>query len=50
MDALCLDWQDNGNISADATRDLCIEALANHMGVSTTEVTARIERRVTASQ
>jgi hypothetical protein len=46
MDALCLDWQDNGNISAEAVRDACLQALSDVLGMSFHDIVILIEQRV----
>jgi hypothetical protein len=45
LDALCLEWQDNGNISAGAVRDQCIQTLADVLGMSFHEIVILIEQR-----
>jgi len=45
LDALCLEWQDNGNISAEAVRDQCIQTLADVLGMSFPEIAILIEQR-----
>ena len=42
--ALTLDWHDNGEVSADATRDACIQAIADALGCSFDEVVAAVEQ------
>jgi len=46
LDALCLQWQDNGSISADAVRDECVQTLAGALGKSFEDVLDLIEQRV----
>jgi len=43
--ALTLDWHDNGEISAEATRDFCIQAVADVTGRSFDEIVGLIEQR-----
>ena len=50
LDALTLEWNDNGNISAEATRDSCISVLCDELGKSFDEVLSIIERRITEKQ
>lgn len=43
ISALTLEWSDNGNIMADAVRDMCIQAVANATGKSFSEVLVLVE-------
>lgn len=43
IDALCVEWSDNGNLMADAVRDSCIETLSRILGKSFAEVVEMIE-------
>lgn len=44
--ALTLDWHDNGEISADAVRDACIQAVADVTERSFEAIVALIEQRI----
>ncbi|RPH93346.1 hypothetical protein EHM69_10490 [candidate division KSB1 bacterium] len=44
--ALTLDWHDNGEISAEATRDACIQTIADVTERSFEAIVALIEERV----
>ena len=50
LDALMLNWQDNGNISADAVRDACTQALAEVLDVSFEEIEAMVDERINNNQ
>jgi len=50
LDALCLRWQDNGNISADAIRDECLQTLSYLLGKSVPDVADMINRKVQSLQ
>lgn len=50
LDALMLDWQNNGNVSADSVRDGCITVLAEVLGKSFAEVQAMVEKRIDSLQ
>ena len=43
--ALTLEWSDNGNIMADAVRDMCVQAIADAIGKSFNEVLQLVEVR-----
>ena len=43
--ALTLEWSDNGNIMADAVRDMCVQAVADAIGKSFDEVLQLVEAR-----
>lgn len=45
ISALTLEWSDNGNIMADAVRDMCIQAVADASGKSFDEVLQLVEER-----
>jgi len=45
LDALCLEWQDNGNLSAEAVRDACLQVLSDVLGMSFDEIVILIEQR-----
>lgn len=45
ISALTLEWSDNGNIMADAVRDMCIQAVADATGKKFDEVLALIDAR-----
>lgn len=46
LSALTLEWDDNGNIMADAVRDMCIHAIADATGKQFSEVLKLIDARV----
>ncbi len=48
--ALTLDWHDNGEMSADAVRDSCIQTIADITGRSFETIVALIEQRVHTTQ
>jgi DNA-binding Xre family transcriptional regulator len=50
LDSLMLDWRDNGNVSADAVRDSCIQALCEVLDVSFEEILAIVDRRIQEKQ
>jgi hypothetical protein len=50
LDALCLQWHDNGNISADAIRDECLQTLSYLLGKSVPEIVNMIDRKVQSLQ
>lgn len=43
--ALTLEWSDNGNIMADAVRDMCVQVVAESTGKSFNEVQELIDAR-----
>lgn len=45
ISALTLEWSDNGNIMADAVRDMCIQAVADAMGTEFDQVLRLIDER-----
>lgn len=45
ISALTLEWSDNGNIMADAVRDMCIQAVADATGRSFDEVLQLVDNR-----
>lgn len=45
ISALTLEWSDNGNIMADAVRDMCIQAVADATGKTFDEVLHLVEER-----
>lgn len=49
IDALGLDWSDNGNLSADALRDRCIEALARNTGKTFGQIREMVEANEVAA-
>jgi len=50
LDSLMLNWQDNGNISADAVRDACIQALSEVLDEGLDEIIAMVEQRIQQKQ
>ena len=46
LDSLTLNWQDNGNINADAVRDACIQALSEVLDESLETIIAMIDQRI----
>ena len=50
LDSLCLEWQNNGNISAEAVRDACIQALSEVLDVSLDEIIAMVDQRIQQKQ
>ena len=50
LDSLTLDWQDNGNINADAVRDACIQALSEVLDVGLDEIIAMVDQRMQQKQ
>lgn len=46
LDSLTLNWQDNGNINAEAVRDACVQALSEVLDESVEAILALIEKRV----
>lgn len=50
LDSLTLNWQDNGNISADAVRNACIRALCEVLDESPETITAMVDQRIQQMQ
>jgi hypothetical protein len=50
LDSLTLNWQDNGNISADAIRDACIQALCDVLDEDLDTVIAMVDQRIQRMQ
>ena len=50
LDSLTLNWQNNGNISAEAVRDACIQALSEVLDESLDEIIAMVDRRMQQKQ
>ena len=50
LDSLCLEWQNNGNISADAVRDACIQALSELLDESLDTIIAMVDQRIQQKQ
>ena len=50
LDSLTLDWQNNGNISAEAVRDACIQALSEVLDVDLDEIIAMVDQRMQQKQ
>ena len=50
LDSLMLHWEDNGNVSADAVRDSCIQALSEVLDVGFEEVLAMVDQRIQEKQ
>jgi len=50
LDSLILNWQDNGNISADAVRDACIQALSEVIDEDVDTIIAMVDRRLECKQ
>jgi hypothetical protein len=46
LDSLMLEWQNNGNISADAVRDACLQALSEVLDEPVEILLALIEKRL----
>jgi len=46
LDSLTLNWQDNGNICADAVRDSCLQALTEILDISVEEIIEMIDQRI----
>jgi len=50
LDSLMLNWQDNGNISADAVRDACIQALSEVLDEDLDTIIAMVDQRIQQKQ
>jgi hypothetical protein len=50
LDSLMLDWQNNGNISADAVRDACIQALSEVLDEDLDTIIAMVDQRIQQKQ
>ena len=50
LDSLMLNWQDNGNVSADAVRDSCIQALSEVLDESLDTIIAMVDQRMQQKQ
>ena len=50
LDSLMLNWESNGNISADAVRDSCIQALSEVLDESLDEIIAMVDQRMQQKQ
>ena len=50
LDSLCLQWQDNGNISADAVRDACVQALSEVLDEDLDTIIAMVDQRIREKQ
>lgn len=50
LDSLTLNWQDNGNISADAIRDACIRALSEVLDEDLDTIIAMVDQRIRERQ
>jgi hypothetical protein len=50
LDSLMLNWHNNGNISAEAMRDACIQALSEVLDVSLDEIIAMVDQRMQEKQ
>jgi hypothetical protein len=50
LDSLMLIWQDNGNISADAIRDACIQALCEVLDEDLNTIIAMVDQRIQQKQ
>jgi hypothetical protein len=50
LDSLMLNWQDNGNISAEAVRDACIQALSEVLDESLDTIIAMVDQRMQQKQ
>jgi hypothetical protein len=46
LDSLMLNWENNGNISADAVRDACLQALTEVLDEPVEAILTLIEQRV----
>ena len=46
LDSLTLNWESNGNISADAVRDACIQALSEVLDESLDTIIAVVDQRI----
>jgi len=50
LDSLTLNWQDNGNISADAVRDACIQALSEVLDETVDTISNMVDQRIQQKQ
>ena len=50
LDSLTLNWENNGNISADAVRDACIQALSEVLDESLDTIIAMVDQRIQQKQ
>jgi hypothetical protein len=50
LDSLTLNWESNGNISAEAVRDACIQALSEVLDASLDEIIAMVDQRIQQKQ
>lgn len=50
LDALMLNWEDNGNICADAVRDTWMQALSEVFEIGFNEIESMIEERINNKQ
>jgi hypothetical protein len=50
LDSLCLQWQNNGNISAEAVRDACIQALSEVLDEDLDTIIAMVDQRIQQKQ
>ena len=50
LDSLMLNWQDNGNISAEAVRNACLQALSEVLDESLDEIIATVDQRIQQKQ
>ena len=50
LDSLTLNWQDNGNISADAVRDAYIQALSEVLDETVDTISNMVDQRIQQKQ
>ena len=50
LDSLCLEWQNNGNLCAEAVRDACIQALSEVLDESLDTIIAMVDQRIQQKQ
>jgi hypothetical protein len=50
LDSLTLNWESNGNISADAVRDACIQALSEVLDEDLDTIIAMVDQRTQQKQ
>jgi hypothetical protein len=50
LDSLMLNWTDNGNVSADAIRDACIQALPEVLDEDLDTIIAMVDQRIQQKQ
>ena len=50
LDSLTLNWESNGNISADAVRDACIQALSEVHDETVDTISNMVDQRIQQKQ